>query len=148
MKLFYQLSRDEQEAAIEHCADLVANNALEKGLRIEVSDDEAGQELKQRLDSMLEELTERKDLKSREQKIEFLMNDQAFADTIFELASEMAHSSFYHTDDELTITMAALAERIQDNEEIDEEAEAEPEPKTVDELVKDQQAALKKHQLN
>lgn len=146
MKLFYQLSHDEQDAAIEHCADLVANNALEKGLHIEVTDDEAGQELKERLDSMLEELNDRKDLKTRDQKIEFLMNDEAFADTIYELASEMAHASYYHESDELVVNIASLVERIQDNEEVSEENEPK-EPKTVDELIKTQ-PMYKKHSLN
>lgn len=148
MKLFYQLSRDGQDAAIEHCADLIANNALDNGLQIEVTDDEDGQELKKRIDTMLEEMSERKDLTTRAQKIKFLMEDQSFADTIFELASEMAHNAFYHSDDELVITLDALNERIEDNEQVDDEPEEKNAPRTVEELVNHSKRQINKNNMN
>lgn len=125
MKLFYQLTPEEQDAAIEHCAELVATNAIENGLRIE-SDDEEGVDISETINSTLQELKNRTDLKTREEKIEFLMDDEKFSDVLFELSSEMAKNAFYHDQDELVIFSEVLAERAAQKDEHDEAEELPP----------------------
>lgn len=123
MKLFHQLTSEQQDAAIEHCADLVANNAIENGLRLEALNGEEGAELKEQIDSLMEELNERTDLQTREEKLQFLMEDEIFADTIMELALEMAHQAFYHDNDELVVFTDLLDNRVEQNKEFKEEEE-------------------------
>lgn len=131
MKLFYQLSQAQQDAAIEHCADLVANNAIEHGLRIEATDEEDGKALKERIDSLLADLKERTNLRTREEKLQFLMEDDVFADTIMELASEMAHNAFYHESDELVVFTDSLDERAAAAREDDEDDDID----TIEDLI-------------
>jgi len=138
MKLFYQLSSKQQDAAIEHCADLVANNAIEHGLKIEATDDTDGKALKDRIDAILKSLKMNVELKTREDKLQFLMDDEVFSDTIFELASEMANNAFYHDNDELVVFTDALDSRVASNDDEDEAAddEADEDIKTVEDLVR------------
>lgn len=127
MKLFYQLSEAEQENAINHCADLVVSNAIDNGLQIEVHDDSDSKELKRRLDNLFIKLKE-KDFKTKDEKAEFLMSEDYFADTIFELAREMAHNAFYHDQDELVIFADTLSDGL--DEEEPEEKKLLPAPTT------------------
>jgi len=61
-----------------------------------------------------------------------------FSDTIFELASEMAHNAFYHDNDELVVFTDALDSRVASNDDEDEAAddEADEDIKTVEDLVR------------
>lgn len=133
MKLFHQLTSAQQDAAIEHCADLVANNAIENGLRFEALNGEEGAELKNAIDSLMEELKQRTELQTREEKLQFLMEDETFADTIMELALEMAHQAFYHDVDEFVVFTDVLDERVELNESSSEE-----------ELYEDEEAVVMK----
>lgn len=143
MKLFYQLSLKQQDAAIEHCADLVANNAIENGLRIEATNDEEGKALKKKIDSILKALRNNSELKSREEKLQFLMEDETFSDTIFELASEMAHNAFYHDNDELVVFTDALDARSSEHgdaeynssESDDDDSEDDDDIDSIDDLM-------------
>ena len=134
MKLFYQLTADEKRSAIEICADLVATDAVEQGLQIEVTDDEAGEALKRQLQDMLDSVEKQTDLVTKEQKIEFLMQDEIFADTIFELAEDMAKNGFYHDDRELVIRKGDLDLHTEASQGMDcdcEDPHEEPDPQPV-----------------
>lgn len=108
MKLFYQLASAEQDQAISHCAELVVANAVENGLEIEAQQDEESRQLKTHLDDLFEQLKEAA-LESKNDRIEFLMQDEVFSDTVLELASEMAYNAFYHESNELVIFTDSLS---------------------------------------
>ena len=118
MKLFYQLSSEEQDRAIEHCADLITSNAIDNGLHIETPDDADGVALKERLDELFKSLHNAKDLHSTEEKLKFLMSNDTFSETVFELASEMACNAYYHESNELTIFIDSLHESSEEDSNI------------------------------
>lgn len=147
MKLFYQLSSTEQDEAINHCADLVISNAVENGLQLEV-EDETGLELKKSIDDLFVQL-KKKDFKSKDQKIKFLMNEEAFSDTVLDLASEMAYNAFYHESNELVIFTEALSgddSEFPDDDDSDEDDSDIDEPQSAEDLTK--YLAKKKSMLN
>jgi hypothetical protein len=122
MKLFHQLSLVEQEAALNHCINLVIQNTIENGLHLETTDDADGQELKEHLHGLMDELAKGSFPSSSEQ-IAFLMSDSIFSDTVSELAIEMSRNAFYHDSTELVIFTDHLVENDEFVEEMFEDSE-------------------------
>lgn len=122
MKLFYQLTQEEQDNSINHCADLIVDNSVDKGLQIEPTDDEDGRALKRELDSAFSQLQEQ-DFKTKEEKASFLMGNQSFSNTVFDLAAEMAQNAYYHEENELVIYLEQISSPGED-----EEVPEKPEP--------------------
>lgn len=147
MKLFYQLSSEEQDRAIEHCADLVTSNAIDNGLQIEAQDNEDGRALKNRLDELFVSLHKATDLHSDEEKLKFLMSNETFSETVFELASEMAYNAYYHESNELAIFVDSLHEQDEDGFNLKLESDSEDEPDYEDESDFEEPMSAKKRSL-
>jgi hypothetical protein len=99
MRLFFQLSEQEQSNVIEYCADMVVDDILENGVVVDVvSDKEIA--LKEKLDHALQ-VAETLELK--EQKVSFLLEDIDISTAIFDMAIDMAKTAFYHDSEELVI---------------------------------------------
>ncbi len=137
MKLFYQLTSKQQDSAIEHCANLVANSTVENGLRLEDDGEEDSAMLRQHINSLMDKMKEQ-EFDTLEEKLEFLMNDTVFSDTIMELACDMAKNAFYHDNDELVVFLDTLDETSSEDDHCEdcEHEEEDPEPLTAADLMK------------
>ena len=112
MKLFYQLSEKEQNDVLHHCANLVLQDMLEGGLRLDPITEEE-QLLKNRIEDAINHI---KDLPTKEEKTNYLLGDSTVSKAIYEMALEMAKSAFYHEEDEMVIFPSALKqEEVEDN---------------------------------
>lgn len=120
MRLFYQLNEQDQNNALHYCADIVVEDLIEDGVKIDPITKE-DEDLKEKLDAAVEHA---KLLESREEKINYLMSDAVVSKAIYEIALEMAKSAFYHDDEELIIFPNALKKVEQEINDI-----AEPLPK-------------------
>ena len=114
MKLFYQLTQTDQDNALHHCADIVLDDLIEEGVKLEpITEDDSN--LKERLEAAVQHI---KTLPTREEKENYFMNDSFLSKSIYEIALEMAKSAFYHSGDELVIYPDAL---VKVKEEVEEE---------------------------
>jgi len=108
MKLFFQLNSKEQDIAVEYCADFVLKNTIENGLNIEINEDPENFELKNKIDDLLARLKKDKTLTTFQEKIDFLMAEEFFVETIYDLSTELANNAYYHENDELVIYTDSL----------------------------------------
>jgi hypothetical protein len=120
MRLFYQLTEQDQNNALHYCADIVVEDLIEDGVKLEPITKE-DIDLKEKLDAAVQHIGM---LSTREEKAEYLMSDAAVSKAIYEIALEMAKSAFYHDDEELVIYPNALKKVEQEAADI-----AEPLPK-------------------
>jgi hypothetical protein len=113
MRLFNQLSEQEQSNVIEYCADLVIEDILENGVIIDtVSDKEIA--LKEKMETALEFASS---LEDKEQQISYLLGDIDISTAIFDMAIDMAKTAYFHDCEELVIFPAHL-EDGDDEEEL------------------------------
>lgn len=104
MKLFYQLTEKEQNEVLHHCANIVIQDMIDDGVKLEpLSEDEAS--LKEKLEAAIQHI---KTLSSKEEKATYLLNDPTVSRAIYDIALEMAKSGFYHDEEELVIFPSAL----------------------------------------
>lgn len=122
MRLFNQLSEQEQSNVIEYCADLVIDDILENGVIIDtVSDKEIA--LKEKMNAALEFAA---GLDDKEQQVSYLLGDIDISTAIFDMAIDMAKTAFFHDCEELVIFPAHLEEDDEDTSE---------EPKTEEDAL-------------
>jgi len=114
MRLFWQLTETDQNNALHHCADIVVEDLIEDGVKIDpiTEDDKI---LKQKLEAAVDHI---KTLSTHEEKEEYLLNDQFIAKAIYEIALEMAKSSYFMNDEERVIYPEAL---VNNEEEVYDE---------------------------
>jgi len=99
MRLFYQLSESDKNNALHYCADIVVEDLISDGVKLEpVTNEDIA--LKEKLDNAIEHI---KLLSTNDEKISYLMSDIEVSKTIYEIALEMAKSAFYHDDEEMII---------------------------------------------
>lgn len=111
MKLFYQLDEEEQNNALQHCADMVIDDLLDGGIDIDPTTDEDAR-FKERLDAAVEHI---KEISEVQEKVDYLMNDPDISAAVYDIALEMAKGAFYHEEGELVIYPDGLV----DSEEVD-----------------------------
>jgi len=121
MKLFFQLNSKEQDIAVEYCADFVLKNTIENGLNIEINEDPENFELKNKIDDLLARLKKDKTLTTFQEKIDFLMAEEFFVETIYDLSTELANNAYYHENDELVIYTDSLESSDQSPESNEED---------------------------
>jgi hypothetical protein len=104
MRLFYQLTEQDQNSALHYCADIVVEDLIEDGVKLEPITKE-DVTLKEKLDIAVAHM---KMLSTYEEKASYLMSDTELSKAIYEIALEMAKSTFYHDDEELVIYLNTL----------------------------------------
>lgn len=110
MRLFYQLTEQDQNSALHYCADIVVEDLIEDGVKLEPITKE-DMDLKEKLDAAVAQMQM---LSTREEKAGYLMSDAVVSKAIYEIALEMAKSAFYHDDEELVIYPNSLKKVEQD----------------------------------
>lgn len=121
MRLFYQLSETEQNNVINHCADIVIDDLINDGVKIETFTEE-DEEFKEKLVAAVEHI---KIYSTREEKIDYLLDDPALSKAIYDVALELSKNAYYCDSDELVIFPELL-----DQEDIDEDEDDKLLPKS------------------
>lgn len=99
MRLFHQLTEDERHDAMHYCMDEVLDNIICGDIKLSV-DPEDDAVLSAELQTASDHI---KTLEEDEDKVDYLMNNEKISSIIFDLASNMAHSAYYHSSDEYVI---------------------------------------------
>jgi len=104
MKLFYQLDEKTQNEVLHHCANIVMQDMIDDGVKLEpLSDEEAS--LKEKLEAAIRHI---KTLSTKEDKTNYLLGDAVVSRAIYDIALEMAKSGFFHDEEELVIYPSTL----------------------------------------
>lgn len=99
MKLFYQLNETDQNNVLHHCANMVVQDMIEDGVKLDpISEEEFA--LKDKLDTAINDIEK---FQTKEEKINYLLGDAVISKAIYDIALEMAKSAFYHSSQELVI---------------------------------------------
>lgn len=106
MRLFHQLSEQEQEASIHHCLHMVLDDVITEGLQID-PETEGNEALVKALADAMEKVKATED---EAEKVRILMDDDTIGQEIYDMAVSMAHGAYYHDPDELVIFPEELLE--------------------------------------
>lgn len=99
MKLFFQLDEKTQNEVLHHCANIVMQDMIEDGVKIDpITDEEIA--LKDKLEEAVLFI---KTLPTREEKMNYLLGDDEISRAVYDIGLEMAKSAFYHDTSELVI---------------------------------------------
>jgi hypothetical protein len=104
MKLFNQLNEDEQHEALHHCADIVIEDLINDGIKLEPLTDE-DEELKEKFEETLDRI---KDLPMQD-KIDNLLGDPILSQAIYDIALELAKGTYYMETGELILYVDDLS---------------------------------------
>lgn len=115
MRLFYQLTEEEQKNAIDYCVNLILEDVLEGDLGITPENDEQ-EELVDHISDLLEKI---EGLEINE-KVNKILDDKKTFDFIYDVSFQMAQSAYYHEPEEMVIFPAFL-EEDENEENIEEE---------------------------
>lgn len=107
MRLFYQLNESEQNDALHHCANIVMDDMINEGVKLEPITEEE-EELKNKLEEAVNYIA---NLPLKEDKTNYLLGDPVVSKAIYDIALEMAKSAFYHDESELIIFPSAIKEK-------------------------------------
>lgn len=99
MKLFNQLSDEEQTKVISYCMQLIASGWLEEGLDPEAHSEEDC-EIKCHIEEILLEASK---IEDEDDKIKCLLDDEIVFEEINNIALSMAQGAYYHDPDEMVI---------------------------------------------
>jgi len=112
MKLFYQLSEKVQNEVLHHCANIVMQDMMDDGIKLDpISEDEIT--LKEKLEDAIDHI---KQFDTKEEKTNYLLGDATVSRAIYDIALEMAKSGFYHDEEELVIFPSSLkSEEMEEN---------------------------------
>lgn len=127
MKLFYQLDEKSQNEVLHHCANIVMQDMIEDGVKLDPLSDEEF-ELKDKLESAIKHI---KQFQTKEEKTNYLLGDAVISRAIYDIALEMAKSGFYHDEEELVIFPSTLRQEQQEENLL---LEAPSKPKKVSPL--------------
>ncbi len=122
MRLFGQLSSDEQNNAIHYCVHLIVEDMLESDefeLDTEGKCDEHKEEDEKIQEHLNAVLTKAKELPEEEQ-FDYILSDEESGQVIFDIAMGMSRNAYYHEQEELVIFPGSLADE-EDEEELDED---------------------------
>lgn len=111
MKLFWQLTEQDQNNVLHHCADLVISDMITDGVHLDPITEEEFQ-LKEKIEKAVEDI---KQFSTKEEKTNFLLSDAVVSKAIYDIALEMAKSAFYHDDDELVIYPSSIKKEEPEN---------------------------------
>lgn len=113
MRLFYQLTEKEQNDVIHHCANLVVEDMINDGVKLEPTTEDDFK-LKERLEEAVKYIHT---LSSKKEKTDYLMTDEYISKAIYDIGLEMAKSAFYHDDEEMVIFPASLKDEEKDEDD-------------------------------
>ena len=116
MRLFYQLESSEQDDIIDHCVTIVLEDIIDNGLTLE-AENEADMDLKDKMDDAKMHIAT---MVTTNEKMDYLMCDADIADTVFEIATEMAKNAFYHEPGEMVFFPDALSHKCE-HDHVDDE---------------------------
>ena len=104
MKLFAQLTETDQNNVIHHCADIVIQDMLTDGIKLEpISEEDL--DLQAKLEAAIQHV---KQFATDDEKAEYLLADPFVSKAVYDIATSMAHGAFYHDLSELVIYPEAL----------------------------------------
>ena len=130
MKLFSQLTQDQQLLVIRYTTGIVLQDILDGNLVLDPSSDEDN-ELKVELDKAIKHISK---LKDDDQKVNYLMENEVIAGAIQEIALEMSKGCWISNTDgdksnDMIIDLAELEEEEKEEQEIEEPPPLSIEPK-------------------
>lgn len=120
MKIFYQLTQEEQEDAIHYYTHMVVDDMISEGVNLDpASEDE--DELKETLEEAIKHI---KTLATNEEKTDYLFGNDEISKAIYDIASEMAKGAYYHSSDEMVVFIDELScpDEMENNENLLPEA--------------------------
>ena len=110
MKLFYQLGEEMQNNALHHCVDIVIDDMIEEGVKLDpITDEEVA--LKEKLENAVDHIQQ---FQTKEEKTNYLLGDAIVSKAIYEIALEMAKSTFFHEPEELIIFTSELSDKVKE----------------------------------
>lgn len=127
MRLFHQLSEEEQLGAVHYCIPIVAENMLEDGsapFEPETEEDLAFH------NKAADLLAQADALENIDEKIGFLLQDEDMSGMLHDVARDIAVSAFYHDLEELVIFPEHFKEASSSHEE--EVLNNEKDPNAID----------------
>lgn len=98
MILFHSLSQNDQHNVLHYCMHIVVEDMLDDGVEIEPHSDE-DKRMKVALEQAIAEALKLPE----EEQFEFVVNHQEVGQMIFDIALDMARSSFYASSGEMVI---------------------------------------------
>lgn len=116
MKLFYQLTQEEQDDAVHYYTHVVVDDMISEGVNLDpVTEDES--ELKEKLE---EAIKHTKTLATNEEKTDYLFGNDEISKAIYDIALEMAKGAFYHSNDEMVVFIDELScpDEMENNEDL------------------------------
>ena len=115
MKLFYQLTDEQQNNAIHYQLDIILNDILENGNRAheECEQDEVHQKLMTAIDKM-------KDLSDVGDKIDLLLGDEDISEMLHDTAYDMARDVMYAADDEMVVFESEITSQTEEEQKQEE----------------------------
>lgn len=117
MRLFYSLPEDLQHEALHYCSDIVLNDMINEGVKLDPTTPEE-HELKAKLDAAIIHINT---LATKEEKINYLLGNETISKAIYDIALEMAKSSFYADSNEMVVWVDALMDN-DDDEDIEDDS--------------------------
>jgi hypothetical protein len=115
MKFFWQLNDEQQQESINYSVDTIVHDAIDDGMPLTPITDEE-REIKIKVDTLLEEA---RTLETCEERFDYLLSDETFFNTVYEIAIRMAERSFFIEGSENVINLDYLMEG--DEEEVKDE---------------------------
>jgi hypothetical protein len=110
MKLFYSLPEELQHEALHYCSDLVLNDIITDGVKLDPITPEE-HELKAKLEEAVAHINT---LQTKEEKVNYLLGNETISKAIYDIALEMAKGSFYVENNEMIVWIDEL---VDDEEE-------------------------------
>lgn len=108
MRLFHQLTEEDQHNAIHYCMQSLIQDMLEDGVELEPHSEEDG-----KMKAVLEKVVAEAKQLPENQQFDFLTNHKEAGSIVFDISVDMARSAYYHPDDDLVIFYESLRNNSQ-----------------------------------
>lgn len=133
MKLFHQLEEQDQQNSVHFCLHVVIEDLMTDGVELEAASPE-DEEARDNLVKIIEETHKL----PKEEQFSFIMNSSA-SELVFNIALDMARSSYYHSDEDFVINYEKLRDEYKttssSNSSSDDDDEEESDSMILDESV-------------
>lgn len=103
MRLFHQLLEEDQHNAIHYCMHLVIDDMIGDGVQLEPFSEEDG-----RIKLVLEKVINEARGLPKEEQFDFIAHHKEAGAHVFDIALDMARSSYYHPDEDMVIYYESL----------------------------------------
>jgi hypothetical protein len=115
MRLYHQLTEEEQHQAMHFCVDQVLGDLIDGNIELDLSEENAT--LNEKLQAALEHI---KTLTLPEEKGDYLMNEPMISELVFDIVDDMTRQAYYHEPGEMVIYTSDLTDGEEEEAEEDD----------------------------